>query len=50
MCEIIGVIAEIVSNQYHLLVLIQKVIAPSVVTAKIIFAVFICCTGRGRSA
>ena len=27
MCEIIGVITEIVSNQYHLLVLIQKVIA-----------------------
>ena len=27
MCEIIGVITEIVSNQYHLLVLIRKIIA-----------------------
>ena len=27
LCEIIGMIAEIVSNQYHLLVPIQKVIA-----------------------
>ena len=27
MCEIIGMITEIVSNQYHLLVLIRKVIA-----------------------
>ncbi|MBQ7001771.1 MAG: hypothetical protein IJN67_12150 [Oscillospiraceae bacterium] len=27
LCEIIGMITEIVSNQYHLLVLIRKVIA-----------------------
>ncbi len=27
MCEIIGMITEIVSNQYHLYVLIRKVIA-----------------------
>jgi len=27
MCEIIGHVTEIVSNQYHLLLLIQKVIA-----------------------
>ncbi len=27
MCEIIGHVTEIVSNQYHLLVLIRKVIA-----------------------
>ena len=28
MCEIVGVIAEIVSNQYHFMKLVWKVIAP----------------------
>jgi len=46
LCEIIGMIAEIVSNQYHFAVMNQKVIALQRffnfgVTAKIIFAVFL---------